>query len=222
MRKLAVVIFLFAAIQISAQTVEKDYSQSRFEFGFFTGVSSENFNYLDKSFFVEARYKITPRWTMKVSVGSYTVLKEENSVETLLTPYYENSQLKLHSNTYYYKGFTYEIVPASIGMEYMLFGEKTIPFLIAELGVNSSHTRRVISYRQSNPDITPSSYERYPLSGDRSAANFYKGTSIRMAFGAGIKQVTAGFLNLDVRYLYQINTNLVNSHLVLVGVNLLK
>jgi hypothetical protein len=218
MKKNILIIILFAAIQLSAQTVEKDYSKSKFEFGFFTGITSERMEYFGESFMVEARYKIDSKWIVKLSVGNSKLIKEDYSRETYYNPYYDS----LHSFTNFLKGYIFEIVPASLGVEYMILGERTIPYLIGELGFNSYTTNKVIGYIMKN-DYTPRDPNQIDFIGQYPRHSYYyNGTSIRIALGVGLKQITASFLNLDIRYLFQFNTHLTNSHLLLVGVNLLQ
>ncbi len=216
MRKGIVLFFLLSIISITAQ----ERAKSLFEFGVLGGV---NFNNIEKpggSFFIEGRYTLSSNLKLKLSLGYNNLFEGKDlPVKTYIKTNIAGGD-KYQVLNYTLEKFNYEIIPISAGIEY-LFGEgSNTLYCTAEFGYNSFSAEAVTGLKYYGAGGTFNSLEELPAENRSLPPGYYKGDSYRIAVGGGYRFVIASFLTGDIRYAFQVNTSLVNSHLFLIGISI--
>ena len=219
MRNRILVIFFLCTVVIAAQSAEAGNSR-RLKFGLLAGVGAQGSQNYGSAFLLEARYPLTDNIGIKFTYGFSNLRRDENyQVKT----YYEERVGNVHqyiTNLVEIVKHDYAINPVSLGIDYVFTSEIFEPFCFFEGGYNGYRTKVVTGSDQpgiggiytSDVDI-PAEYK------DRMIKN-NDGTSFRFALGTGVKLKSISFCDLEIRYLYEINTSLVNNHLIMVGVSL--
>lgn len=216
MRKGIILFFLLSILSVNAQ----EKAKSSFEFGALGGVNFENIERLGGSLFIEGRYSLSSNLKLKLSLGYNNLFEGKDlSVKTYSKTTIGGSD-KYQALSYALEKFNYEIIPISAGIEYS-FGEgANIPYCTFEFGYNSFSAKAVTGLKYYGAGGTFNSLEELPSEYRSLPPGYYKGDSYRIAIGGGYRFTLVSFLKGEIRYAYQINTSLVNSHLFLIGISI--
>lgn len=217
MKKVSVLLIVLLSINITAQQQSKESVSRWISFGVFAGPSFTSAPKAGYSVSFEGQMKIIPSVNLKLSFG-YSLLNQDEIISI------KTYQLQKSNGAEYYQTQSYDmeinnykIFPFSAGCEYSILEGDISPYLTFEIGTNIystgvSYSNHVIGNLQeynSSQDV-PALY--------RSGRRIVLGrSSIRTAAGFGTKIKLYGNLNFEIRYLYDINSAIINSHRLLVG-----
>jgi hypothetical protein len=218
MKKLILITAILFTITIKAQNSENSIPPGRYEFGALGGFNTSAMQSPNYSLLFEGRYKITENLAAKLSIGfSGTSRDEGYNIKTF--KYFNYDDLKEYrALSYNLEKREYRIIPVTIGLEYRMNFEKVSPYCSFDFGANTYRITPV-----TGPYHTVGTYNTFieiPEDYQREVFPTYGGISYRIGLGMGIRYSIARSLNLDLRYLYQVNTSLVNCHSLLLGINL--
>lgn len=214
MKKYVVLLFLLAVITISAQ--EKPIKT--FEFGALGGINFDNIERIGGSAFIEGRYAILPNLKIKLSLGYNNLVEGKNQAVKTYSKTATGSGDKYQTLSYTIEKYSYETIPISFGVEYSLGTGSIIPYLTAEGGYNSFSVNVVTGLKYYGAGGTFNSHGELPAEYRSQPPGFFTGDSYRIAPGAGVRFAVNSILTADLRYSYQVNTSLINTHLFLFGV----
>lgn len=210
-----VIFLLVIAISSVAfsQEAQNSSSFSNFHLDFLGGVNISNS--IGTVFLVEGKSNITSNLNAKFSVGYSIVYKHEGyQVNT-----YQFSSFFNQFSTYSYNldRIRYSIIPISFGLEYIFYRSKFIPYSVAEVGYNFYEHKEEISNGKVGFDGKFNSYDELP-SIYKNKPFISEDTSYRIAFGLGVIYDLTSPIGLDLRYIYQFNSSLVNTNQILLGI----
>jgi len=211
---LLVLTLTFSQLLI-AQNVNKSSLFTKSEFGFYGGVITSNSSNPGAVANFDFKTDLTTNLNLKLSatyskmdVDYFKNVKRSGSSEIQGDEYF-------YATEYDIDGRNYQSIPISIGLQYILHESLLSPYIIAEAGINFIDAKATIknsrtwnySSLQEIPEEykQPYSVEPLPLS------------SFRYGLGIGAMYPLSSVFNLDLRYLYNFDTEIVNTHQVLVG-----
>lgn len=211
-------ILIFSLMFISkhnGQDLNDTSAFSKFEFSFLTGA-----NFSDKTGFTlsaEMKTNINAKLKLRTSL-SYTSLYQDvgkNIKSYIYFPIDNNPDYS--TNEYRIIDRRFLMLPITIGLEYILVNNEYTPYGLFEIGYNlyaynTNMTARDVNFYDSIEQI-PVGFN--PVTDDFSSKNSYK-----IALGFGAYFPIGKDTNIDLRFVYNINTQLVNSGQMLVGINI--
>lgn len=215
-RTIVIFVSILAFSQlIVAQSVNESSLFTKTEFGFYGGVTTSNSSSLGASANVDFKTDLASNLNLKLSVAYYKVdvdyfknVKQSGSSEIQGEEYF-------FATEYDIDGRKYQSIPISLGLQYFLNRSILSPYIIAEAGYNIIDAKATInnhktwSYRtlEEIPEEYKQEYSVDPL----------PLSSYRFGIGIGAIYPLSSVFNLDLRYLYNFDTEIVNTHQVLVG-----
>jgi hypothetical protein len=220
MKKAGIFLIILLYINIPAQQQTKEQVLQWVSWGVFAGPDFTSAPGASYSILLEGRARIIPRVNLKISCGYSSLNQDKNlSVKTYWLPkinnvtYYQTHSYDIEVNNYM-------IFPFSAGLEYYIAEGGISPYLMFEIGNNIystgvSYSNNVYGSLQeyTGSDDVPAEY--------RSGRRIILGRrSFRTAIGLGTKIKLYGPLNFEVRYLYNVNTAIINSHRLLMGLSI--
>jgi len=188
-------------------------SFSKLYLGFLGGVNISNPT--GTIILAEGKSNITSNLNAKFSIGYSTVYKQEGyQVKT-----YEFSSFFNQYSTYSYTldRIRYSIIPISLGLEYIFYRNKFSPYSVVEAGYNFYEHKEEISNGKVGFAGTYNSYNELP-SAYKNKPFIAEDKSYRIALGLGVVYNLTSSIGLDLRYIYQFNSYLVNSNQILLGI----
>lgn len=217
------IIFLLTVL-LSVNTFAQEALEagpfSKLHFAIYSGAAVTSAPKTGVSFMVEGKTEILPRLNAKVSVGYYKL--GENDFQLIKTYRRLNvdNVVSYQTHTYNIEGYDYSVFPISAGFEYAIAEGSVSPCLILEGGSNSYSVASRCSNnvfgetgKYLSADDVPAEYKDCILK-DKSKRSY------RAAFGMGARISLWKGVNLEIRYMYNINTNMTNNHQILAGVSL--
>lgn len=174
---------------------------------------------LGGSFLIEGKTNLTQNLDIKLSVG-YSYLNKDVYYSVKTYGFLGADQYSYRSVSYNVNKILYDVFPASLGFEYTFMHDKLSPYGHLEIGYNYFN-----SHLEESPSAVGEAYattlQGLPAEYRNDPPRILDGktTAYRIAFGIGTNYKLTQNLNLDVRYVYQINKLLVNSNQLLIGLN---
>jgi hypothetical protein len=218
MRRNFIFFLVLLSTSILAQQADRSVPFSKFHFGIYGG---PNFTFpleMGYLFQLEVRTNISSRMNVKASIGFSSIYENKDKY---ITTYYSFT----NNNTEYYQPLSYKIdkyeyavVPVSLGVEYSLMEGEYSPYLICEGGYN------IYTVEVNKSGLIAAgvlySYEQLPAPYRNKPPQVPDDTSFRIGLGIGTRIGITKGINLELRYLYNINTSLINCHQILAGISI--
>lgn len=215
-RTMVILVSILALSQFSvAQSVSESSFFTKTEFGFYGGVNTSGSSGIGASANFDFKTDLTSNLNLKISVAYYKVdvdyfkhVKTSGSSEI-------QGQEFFFASEYDIDGRNYQSIPISAGLQYIFDKSVLSPYIIAEAGYNIIDAKSTIknsrtwSYR--SQEEIPDEYKQghtvdpLPLS------------STRLGIGIGSMYKLSSIFNLDVRYFYNFDSEIENTHQFLVG-----
>lgn len=218
MRKAILIITIFLCTVVYGQESLSPKSFSRFNFGLYAG---PNFSFpmqIGYLVLLEAKTNISSAVNIKASIGFTSAFEDINKMIKGYKIFISNNINKYNAYLSDVEKYEYSIVPLSAGVEYCFQGENYSPYLFAEGGYNiytvEVHTKTAYGKGSYNSvEEIPFDYRnKYPVVPTKD--------SYRLGFGIGVKIKIAKDLGLDIRYIYNANSNIINYNQILVGLSI--
>jgi len=189
----------------------------------FSALAGPNFTFPFQTGYLaqfEARTKVSSCVSIKASVGLSSIYEDfGNYVSTY--SYTKIAQTDIYqSYSYKLDKYEYSIVPLSLGVEYSFSENIGSPFLLAELGYNLYSVEMHKSNQVLGAGGTFSTKAQLPEQYRQEPPKIKDDTSFRIGLGAGMRFRISGNFYFEARYIYNVNTQLINSHQILMGISI--
>ena len=189
---------------------------SQFKFGFLAGVNITKF--AGGSVLIEGKTNLISNINIKALIGYSKIYKKEGyNVKTYGFIDIDNFQ-KYVTSSYDVNRIDYDVFQIAVGFEYFIVKDRLSPYIISEAGYNyySFHIQESNIYSSGRDYDT---YDEIPAEYKNKPPKISNETSYLFGLGIGTNYKLGSAINLDIRYLYQFNKNIVNTHQILVGIN---
>ena len=214
MKSLCVLFVAFFSINSFSQEPEAPTIFSTFNLGVLGGINFSNYNNAGPSLIIEGTTNIISNFNLKLSLGysrsyqlysyhvnTYSITNIEG-IETYQADSYDVNK----------KG--YDIIPFSIGVQYIFNLSFFSPYALFELAYNSVGTK---IYKSNISTRSYYSFDELPDDYKTKNTETFVDRSYKIGIGIGTSYKLNSAINLDVRYLYQFDHDLFNTHQLLVG-----
>ena len=217
MKTLIVLFFYFFNFSLYAQEIEQQKAFLNFKFGALAGVNVSTLS--GGSVLIEAKNNLSSNLNIKLSAGYSTINKKEGyEVKTYQYVNFDNYQ-KYTTRSYNVDEINYDVFPISLGLEYFFLKDKFSPYSLFEIGYNFYSYHTTNSNGKIGFEGTYDTFDELPSEYKNEPPVISEEDSYRIALGVGTNYKLSSVINLDVRYVYQINKSLVNTSQFLVGIN---
>lgn len=209
MNKIIIIFLSLVSISFAQNKIFTDN-----DFVVLGGINSNKLNTVGASLTIEARTNLLENFFGKISVGFYKAYSEEN----YLVKTYEESVLdenKFFTKYYFVNEKSYDVIPISLGFQYMIFTEPISPYLLTEIAYNIIGTKILFDNVVRNGVYD--SYEQIPAEYSIKHKEDIKNSSISFGVGIGTKINLVKSLALDCRYVYLIDNKIINTHQLQLG-----
>ena len=217
MKTLIILCLSFFSISLYAQNVEQQKAFSNFKLGALGGLNIATLS--GGSFLIEAKNNLSSNLNIKLSAGYSTINKKEGyEVKTYQYVNFDNYQ-KYSTESYNVDEINFDVFPISFGLEYFFLKENFSPYSFFEIGYNFYSYHTTISNSKIGFEGVYDTFNELPSEYKNKSPFISEEDSYRIALGIGTNYKLSSVINLDVRYVYQINKSLVNTSQFLVGIN---
>lgn len=218
MKNLIVPLYLLFSICLFAQENEQMRMFSTLKVGFLAGI---NFSDLSSgSFVLEGKTNITSNLNLKLSLGYSVISKKEVYTVQTYQHFVSTNYDQYATESYTVDKINYDVFPISLGLEYFISRNVFSPYALLEAGYNFSNIHQV----RSGGDIGIAGYfdtfDQLPNAYKGAAPLISTDNPYRIAVGVGTTYKVTSYINLDVRYVFQYNKSIANTHQILLGINI--
>lgn len=211
-----ILLLVISANILYAQENDKPAPFTNFEAGIYGGISFETTSDIGGIFFVEVRANLISHLNLKLSLGYYKSIKLVNyNVKT----YIERSI----DTTTFYSALSYDVTkkeydmfPFSIGLQYVFKGQTISPYLIFDASYNIIGTKIV---RTEGQYWHYDSYEEIPDEFKNIHVEEIQNSSYSLAIGFGGIYHISQKINLDLRYYYKFDNEIIDTHNIVAGIS---
>lgn len=196
---------------------EKDYPApfSKFRTGVYGGINFYDISAIGTSFSFEVKTNLISNLNLKFSVGySKSYLLESSTVKTYRIGTIDSITF-YSARTFNSDKKGYDVFPIALGFQYVFKSQNISPYLLVDASYN------IISekiFRSSSSAMTYFSFEDLPDEFKTINTDVLPDDSYGFSFGAGIIYPLTANLNLDFRYYYRIDSEIINIHNLVVGI----
>ncbi|MCF6270056.1 MAG: outer membrane beta-barrel protein [Melioribacteraceae bacterium] len=215
-KKLLVLLLFLSTNIFFAQAENKSTLFSTFNFGVYGGINFADVSEIGGVFSIEGKTNLTTNLNLKFSLGYY------KSIELVNYTLRSSGMNRIDTLTYYSASEeyiterVYDVLPISIGLQYV-FRNKTIsPYILLDGSYNYIDTKRT---RNGGKSWSYNTYEEVPDKFKNNPNQRFYNESFGIAFGLGVLYNIKKSLNIDFRYLFIYDNEIINSHQFLVGFN---
>ena len=221
MKSLVILFWAVFGINNFGQTDNSNPAFSNFQLGFLGGI---NFSSLaGASLLVEGTANLTSQANLIISAGYSTINKEEGYTVNTFNhiQYIDIYQQEINFYTvgsYTVNEINYNVVPISLGLQYLFTNGLYSPYALVEVGYNfytfKTTKSNIVSFGQYD------TYEELPEKYKNEAPAITDNDSYTIALGLGSTYKISSSFFLDIRYVFQYNANLVNTNQILLGIHI--
>jgi len=215
MKKAVVVIFILSIGILFAQEIEDPTPFSKFQTGVYGGINFDDISAIGGSFFIEVNTNLVLNFNLKFSAGySKSYLLESTTFKSYRTGTIDSitfyNALTINSDK---KG--YDVFPIALGFQYVFKSQNLSPYLLVDASYNIISTK---VFRSSGTSMGYLSFEEIPDEFKTTETEELPDNSTSLSFGAGIIYPLSTKLNLDFRYYYRIDSEIINTHNLVIGI----
>ncbi|MFH1196667.1 MAG: hypothetical protein V1720_13275 [bacterium] len=217
MKPMVFILLIISLNTLSAQDSDGFSPFSKFNFGVYGGVNFETLSESGGAFLLELKTNITTGINIKAGIGysypmqliSYNVKTNSNFVIDGIS-YYEARTYDVHK-----KG--YDVFPVSLGCQYVFDYATLSPYISLDLNYNYISTK---IYTTPGVSWSYDSFNELPDEYKIKHIENLVDHSYGILLGIGTIYNISGKFNLDVRYNYKIDSEIINTHNLLVGISI--
>jgi opacity protein-like surface antigen len=209
-----IIVFL-SLLLLPAAIFAQDSGKSVFHSSVMGGINFSDNN--GGSFLLEGKVPLLDNLNFKLSLGYSKVyqVKGENVKTYYLDHYFTDNYF---TSDYKIEKLEYTVVPISAGLEYYFNRDKISFYGTMEAGYNSYDFEVFRSVKDEK--LAGSTFNDLPADYRNKEPEISNDTSLRFAPGIGARyQVSAG-IALDLRYIYNFNSNIPDTHQLLFGISI--
>ena len=217
MKKILVILFVFSISYIFPQDQDYPAPFSHYTFGVYGGVNSGITSETGGTFLIEVKTNLLLNLNLEFSAGySKSFMPESYTGKTYFTTVIEGTQYYM-ANQYDVNKKGYDVFPFSVGFQYIYRNKSLSPYLLIDFNYNLINTKiysspgfawTYYSFNSLPDDFKTKHIENLPIN------------SYGVMFGIGTIYQLSARLNLDLRYYYKIDSKIINTHQIIVGITL--
>ena len=216
MKNLIGLFIILFCTNLFSQENDNNRSFSQFKLGILTGINVTKFT--GGSVLIEGKTNLTSHINMKVMAGYSKIYKKEGYNVKGYTFIDINNFHKYVTGSYNVDRINYDVFPVAISFEYFIMKDRLSPYIISEVGYN------YYTFHIEESDIISGignydTYDEIPAEYKNKPPKISDEASYLFGLGIGANYKLGPAINLDIRYLYQFNKNIVNTNQILVGIN---
>jgi opacity protein-like surface antigen len=215
MKKAVFFVFVLSFSILFAQEKEDPAPFTIFQNGVYGGINFDDISAIGATFFFEVKTNLIPKLNLKFSAG-YT--KSYLLESTTIKSYHKatiDSITFYNARTFNSDKKGYDIFPVALGFQYIFKSNNLSPYLLIDAGYNFISGK---NFASSISNITYYSYEDLPDEFKTTNAERLPENSFGVSVGAGATYPISANLNLDFRYFYKIDSQIINTHNFVVGI----
>lgn len=215
MRKLFVIYFILSFGYILAQQHNDKTPFSTFYYGVLGGINFGKISEIGGNFHLELKTNLISNFQILFSAGYFNTIEPVNyNVKT-------HDKISINNDTFYRAisynviNKNYDVFPISFGFQYLLKNEVLSPYLITNLNYNLINARSEISPGEVWSFNT---FEEIPEEFKSKYIAFSPNNFFSVGLGIGTNYNINNKLFLDLRYIFILNKETINTHHLLFGI----
>lgn len=214
--KKILIILLFILFDVVEAQESKPFSN--FDIGFYGVFNFYNIDNIRGNFLVELKTNLISSFKLKASTGYFRTIQPYSYTNTV-RKYSENTidtLPKFFASKYNLVSKNYDIFPITLGIQYDFNQSIFSPYLSIELAYNFINA----SIETSPPEVwSYNSIDEIPAEFKETQKNEkLPDNSYGIILGAGTSYQISSKLNLDIRYLFKYDNEIINTHHFIVGI----
>lgn len=215
MGKSILLFIILFNINLFPQEQEKSEMFSSFHLGILGGINYTTLT--GPSAIMEGSTNLTSNLYFKFSIG-YSIIYQNSFQRVKTYEYISFDDVHLFAtHDYNINYLKYEVAPISIGLQYFFDYGKFSPYCFLEGGYNSYDTKQDITSDITGLNGDYNTYDELPPAYKNNPPTTSQINSYRVGIGVGTKYRLFKNIDFDIRYLYQVNSNIINTHQILFG-----
>jgi opacity protein-like surface antigen len=217
MKKILVILFIFSINNLFAQDQDNPAPFPRYSFGVYSGINFGNISESGGTLLIEVKTNLMSNFNIKLSTGySKSFMHESYTVKTYSMATIDGTQFYL-ANQYDVNEKGYDVFPISLGFQYVYKNKTFSPYLLIDFNYNLIDTK---IYSSPGSTWTYDSFNSLPADFKTKHFEVLPNSSYGIMFGVGTIYQLSARLNLDLRYYYKIDSKIINTHQLIVGISL--
>jgi opacity protein-like surface antigen len=210
------IIFTLLIISFNVLEAQENKPFSNFDIGVYGGINFYNSSNIGGDFFVELKTNLISSLKLKLSTGYFRTIQpysgtvrtyDENIIDTIP---------KYFAAKYDYVSKNYDVFPISLGIQYIIVSSTFSPYFTVDA-----------VYNFMNASITTTPPEVWSYNSIEEIPDEFKGkqkdeelpdNSYGIILGAGTSYRISSKLNLDFRYLFKYDSEILNTNHFIIGI----
>jgi opacity protein-like surface antigen len=216
MKKLFVLPFLFIFNFNYAQIKDNSSPFSNFDYGVYSGINLNAGSSTGGDLLLELKTNLISDFNLRFSLGYHKSYKGESYIVRSYgsgviegTQYYFATEYNVDE-----KG--YDVFPLALGIQYVYKNEVLSPYLMLDAGYNIIESR---IYHSSGRTWSYNSLEEVPDEFKVKQSETLPDNSIGINVGIGTIYHLTNRINLELRYFYKYDSEIINTHHFLAGIS---
>ncbi len=211
--KYILLLIMFSFNFIFAQKQVNNHIYKNFEYGLYGGINFASSSNIGGSLLFEWKIYLLTNFMLKASIG-YEKTYNPNSYNVKTNGFYKIDNIKrYYTKSYRVLETQYQIIPFLFGVQYQFISYSFSPYAQIEVGYKWIDPLTI----KTNP-VIQGEYEKFQdLPNEFKSTDVLPVSSYSFGIGIGIRYKISSKLNLDLRYIYQLESNIVNTHNFLIG-----
>jgi hypothetical protein len=210
------IIFTLLIISFNVSKAQDDKPFSNFDIGFYGGINFYNTSNIGGDFFVELKTNLLSSLKLKVSTGYFRTIQPYSGTVRTYNENIIDTIPKYFAGKYDYVSKNYNVFPVSLGIQYIIVQSIFSPYISIDA-----------VYNFMNASITTTPPEVWSYNSIEEIPDEFKGipkdeelpnNSYGLILGAGISYQISSSLNLDIRYLFKYDSEILNTHHFIMGI----
>jgi len=215
MKKLFFLVIFLSFNSIYSQNNIKESPFSAFELGVYGGINFESISESRGTFLIEGKTNLFKYLFLKFSVGYYKTHKIESYTARNYKEFSYDSLHYFQAIKYDVVGMEYDVFPFMIGFQYIFKNKYISPYLLFDISYNLIDP---VMLSENGHVWQFDSYDEIPEEFRTVWVKPKSTSSYGLTIGTGLVYKLTEGLDLDLRYLYKYDSEIVNTHHILVGI----
>ena len=217
MKKLIVLLFILSFNLLFAQDNISQTPFSELNYGIYGGINFGNNSETAASFLFEFKANLISNLNLNLSLGySKSYKTEAYTVKSYRTGNINNVQY-YWADQYDVNKKGYDMFPVSVGFQYVFHEQTFAPYIIGSFNYKLIDAR---IYSSPGTTWTYNSFDELPNDFRTKHVEQFPDHSYGLDFGIGVIYPIFSKLNIDLRYYYEIDSEIINTHHIVVGISL--
>ncbi len=217
MKKLIVLLFILSFNLLFAQDNISQTPFSKLNYGIYGGINFGNNSETGGSFLFEFNANLISNLNLNLSLGySKSYKTEAYTVKSYRTGSINNVQY-FWAEQYEVNKKGYDVFPVSVGFQFVFNEQSFIPYILGSLNYKLVDAR---IYSSPGTTWTYNSFEELPNEFRTKHVEQFPNHSYGVNLGVGVVYPIFSKLSIDLRYFYEIDSEIINTHHIVVGISL--